>query len=257
MRERQVAADEDAVAAQEARIQQEVDQRVGRAREALARESRQKLKELQVEAEGRTAALRKEVAALGQQEIDAREARDSAQAELSLLQKQIADAESLVSKATEEESSRRTLRHMRFSMLEVLMTKANRALDAICEESIERSHGDDDADYLRFFTQVMTCIEDQAMRTRQLVKERSRGLLGRAFSRVFSNLFSSNPHFDFNTLIAPVPEITQEVVAHWVDHHVDKLVEEFPQDGDVPLIDAGDGGAGGDDGDDANDDASS
>jgi hypothetical protein len=75
--------------------------------------------------------------------------------------------------------------------------------------------------------------------------------------RVFSNLFSYNPHFDFNTLIAPVPEITQEVMAHWVDHHVDELVEEFAQDGDVPLIDAEDGDAGGDDGDDANDDASS
>jgi hypothetical protein len=48
-------------------------------------------------------------------------------------------------------------------------------------------------------------LEDQATRTHQLVEERSRDLLGRAFSRVFSHLLSLDPDFDFDAAIAPCP----------------------------------------------------
>jgi hypothetical protein len=123
----------------------------------------------------------------------------------------------------------------RASMLEDLKTRANRALDSICEESVPRPREDDDAGNLHFFTQVMACLEDKAMRARQLVEERSRELLGRAFSRVFSYLFSLDPHFDFDAAIAPVPEVTQDVVAKWVDSHVDDLVEEFTLVEDVTV----------------------
>jgi hypothetical protein len=56
---------------------------------------------------------------------------------------------------------------------------------------------------------------------------------------------------------APVPETTQEGLAHWVDDHVDALIKELAQDGDVPAIADEEGDAGGDEGDDADDDASS
>jgi hypothetical protein len=65
------------------------------------------------------------------------------------------------------------------------------------------------------------------MRARQLVEERSQEFLGHAFSRVFSYLFSLDPHFDFDAAIAPVPEVTQDAMAEWVDSHVDDLVAEF------------------------------
>lgn len=65
------------------------------------------------------------------------------------------------------------------------------------------------------------------MRAHKLVCERSRGLLGRAFSHVFSNLLSCAYHFDFNVVLAPMPVAIQDRLARWVDDHVDALVEEF------------------------------
>ena len=58
---------------------------------------------------------------------------------------------------------------------------------------------------LQFFTDVVTHLENRSERARQLVEERSRGLLGRAFSCVFSHLQDRDPHFDFDAIIAPVP----------------------------------------------------
>jgi hypothetical protein len=115
----------------------------------------------------------------------------------------------------------------RASMLEDLRTRANWTLGSICEESVPRPREVDYAGNLHFFTQVVARLEDRATRARELVEERSRELLGRAFSRVFSNLFSLDPHFDFDAAIAPVPEVIQDVVAKWVDSHVDNLVAEF------------------------------
>ena len=60
----------------------------------------------------------------------------------------------------------------------------------------------DYASHLRFFTDVVT-LEVRSDEARRLVGERSRGLLERAFSRVFSHLLNANPDFDFNTAIAP------------------------------------------------------
>ena len=92
-------------------------------------------------------------------------------------------------------------------MLQDLRVRANRALETICEESIPHPYEDDDASHLCFFTQIVTRLDDRAARARQLVEERSRGLLGRAFSRVFSHLLNLDPHFDFNAAIAPEPRV--------------------------------------------------
>ena len=48
-------------------------------------------------------------------------------------------------------------------------------------------------------------LEARSVRTDRLMEERSRALLGRAFSRVFSHLRNMDPHFDFDAAIAPVP----------------------------------------------------
>jgi hypothetical protein len=120
-------------------------------------------------------------------------------------------------------------------MLEDLRARANRALGTICEENIPRPHEDDDAGYLHFFSQVVIRLEDRASRARQLVEERSRDLLGRVFSCVFSHLLSLDPHFDFDAVIAPVPEVTQDVLVKWVDDHVDDLVAELTLEEDVTV----------------------
>ena len=89
-----------------------------------------------------------------------------------------------------------------------------------------------------------------------VVEERSRGLLGCAFSRVFSHLLNLDPHFDLDTAIAPVPKVIQDNLENWVDDHVDTLVVEFAPEDDVVVIAAEEGGAD-DDEDDASDSAGS
>ena len=53
---------------------------------------------------------------------------------------------------------------------------------------------------------MVTRLENHSERARQLVEGRSRGLLGRAFSCVFSHLQNADPNFDFDAAIAPVPK---------------------------------------------------
>ena len=73
-------------------------------------------------------------------------------------------------------------------MLQDLRVRANRALSTICEESAPHPREEDYASHLCFFTEIVMRLEDRAARARELVEEGSRGLLGRAFSRVFSHL---------------------------------------------------------------------
>src|SRR5215216_5612997 len=91
------------------------------------------------------------------------------------------------------------------------------------------------------------------MRARELIEERSRDLLGRAFSHVFSHLLNMNPHFDFDAVIAPVPGVIHGNLAGWVDEHVNALVAEFAVVDDTVVIVAGGGDADDDDEDDASD----
>ena len=56
------------------------------------------------------------------------------------------------------------------------------------------------------------------------------------FSCVFSHLLNLDPHFDFDTAIAPVPMVIQDNLANWVDDYVDALVAEFAPEDDVVVI---------------------
>ena len=99
-------------------------------------------------------------------------------------------------------------------MVRALRMWANQALGAICVEHAAHPHAEDYAGHLRFFTDVMTGLEDRAERAHELVDEKSRGLLGRTFSRVFIHLLNTNPDFNFTAAIAPVPEVIRGNVVH-------------------------------------------
>ena len=103
----------------------------------------------------------------------------------------------------------------------------------------------------------MTCLEDQAAKACHLVEERSWGLLGRALSRIFSNLLNLDSHFDFSTVLALVPGATQDKLAKWVDGHVDALVKGLTPEDDTDVLAAEEPGAGGDAEEDGSHDASS
>ena len=60
-------------------------------------------------------------------------------------------------------------------------------------------------------SRTVTRLEARSVRANRLVEERSRALLRRAFSRVFSHLQNMDPHFDFDAAVAPVP------IAIWGD----------------------------------------
>ena len=121
--------------------------------------------------------------------------------------------------------------------------RANRALSTICEESVLHPREEDYASHLRFFTDVVMRLEDWAASAHELVEERSRGLLGRAFSRVFSHLRNLDPHFDFDAAIPPVPGAIRDNLARWVGDNVDALVRAFATEDDAVVVVEDEGGA--------------
>ena len=97
---------------------------------------------------------------------------------------------------------------------------------------------------------MVTRLETRSDRARRLVEERSRCLLRRAFSHVFSHLRNTFPDFDFDAAIAPVPQAIWGNLARWVEDNVDALVSAFASNDDavvvvadeVDLVDDGDEG---------------
>ena len=116
------------------------------------------------------------------------------------------------------------------------------ALGIICEAAVGEPHEVNYAGNLQFFIDVVTQLETWSGRADRLVEERSRALLGRAFSRVFSHLQNMDPHFDFNTAIAPVPGAMQGDLVHWVEDNMDALVRAFIVDDDGVVVVADEGG---------------
>nr|XP_020178607.1 dynein regulatory complex protein 1 homolog [Aegilops tauschii subsp. strangulata] len=115
-RERHVVMAEDAITVRQAKIQEEADRRVAKAREDLANEYDLKLKFLEAEAEGRTTALRSRLDEAEQCERTDVAAQTSAQADLAStradllsLQQQIDDVASLAQQNREEACRWQTL----------------------------------------------------------------------------------------------------------------------------------------------------
>ena len=139
-----------------------------------------------------------------------------ARAELLSLQQRVTSVESSTQQSREEVLRRRMMEREHAPMLQSLRIRANAALGAICHENAPHPHSDDYASHLLFFPAVVTRLENRSERARVLVEERSRGLLKRAFSRVFSHLQNTYPNFDFDATIAPVPEAIRGDLARWV-----------------------------------------
>ena len=127
-------------------------------------------------------------------------------------------------------------------MLRTLRERANTALGNICEAAAEVPHENNYAGNLQYFTDVVTLLENRSERSRWLVEERSRALLGRAFSHVFTYLQDRDPHFDFDATIAPVPIAIRGDLAQWVEDNVDALVRAFASDDDGVIVAADEGG---------------
>ncbi|XP_020188441.1 protein FAR1-RELATED SEQUENCE 5-like [Aegilops tauschii subsp. strangulata] len=102
-------------------------------------------------------------------------------------------------------------------MLQDLRVRANAALGHVCDKNAPHPHSDDYNSHLRFFADVVTRLEARSDRARQLLEERSRGLLGHAFSRVFSHLRNTFPDFDFDADIDPIPRAIRGDLARWVE----------------------------------------
>ena len=83
---------------------------------------------------------------------------------------------------------------------------------------------------------MVTRLEARSARARQLVEERGRGLLERAFSCVFSHLLNADPNFDFDVAIAPVPTAIRGDLVRWVKDHVDALVRAFASEDDAVVV---------------------
>lgn len=258
VRERQAAVAEDAVAAREAQVLVEVEKRVAKARAEMDGRHRLDLELLKAELEGRTSILKTKLQAMEQCEGAARgalasseSALNSTRAKISSLRMQAEDTAFLLKKASSEKCRRLTLEREHGSMLQGLRIRANNTLGAICDESTAHPHENDYACHLPFFTDIITRLEDQVAQARQLVKERSRGLLGHALSHIFSNLLNLDSHFDFGTVLAPVPAATQDKLAKWVDGHVDALVTELTPEDDTAVLAAKGADTGGDDEEDS------
>ena len=126
-------------------------------------------------------------------------------------------------------------------MLQDLRSRANAALSNICNENAPHPHVTNYASHLCFFTDVVTRLENRSERAHQLVEKRSRSLLGRAFSRVFSHLQNTDPNFDFDAIIAPVPEAIRGDLARWVEDNMDALVRAFAAEDDAVVVAADEG----------------
>src|SRR3954469_8491916 len=126
-------------------------------------------------------------------------------------------------------------------MLAMLRERANTALGNICEAAVGEPHAINYAGNLQFFTAVVTQLEARSAWADKLVEERSRALLGGAFSRVFSHLRNMDPHFDFDAAIARGPQAVRGDLAHWVEDNVDALVRAFASDDDDVIVAADEG----------------
>ena len=125
------------------------------------------------------------------------------------------------------------------------------ALGNIYEAAVGEPHEVNYAGNLQFFTDVVMQLETWSGRADRLVEERSRALLGRAFSRVFSHFQNMDPHFDFDAATAPVPLAIRGDLAHWVEDNVDALVRAFTAvDGGMVVADDEGGLVNGPDADD-------
>ncbi|KAE8806342.1 hypothetical protein D1007_17497 [Hordeum vulgare] len=159
----------------------------------------------------------------GGREQAALQAHAIAPAELALLQGQASGVASLVERATDEAREARGLEILRSKMFQGLEREARRALGFICRGSVPSSLIRDDAGYLGFFTKVGQRLEAGALQVGALIEEETRDLLSQVVTHIFSNLFHTDPHFDFEATMVPILEASLGALGKAVREHVDAL----------------------------------
>ena len=179
---------EDDVAAQEARVLEEVGRRVAMAHLNLEHEFDVKLGLIRAEAEGRTATLRAKLEEATRRADTSRAALEAAQKELAAsqaevlrLRQRMEEAEAVERQNADEIRQRRILEHAHGPMLTTLRERANTALGNICEAAVGAPHATNYTGNLQFFTDIMTQLEAQSVRANRLVEERAAPCSGAPF----------------------------------------------------------------------------
>lgn len=113
-------------------------------------------------------------------------------------------------------------------MLHDIERGAHCTLGSIFKESVSSPLVLDDAGYLTFFTRVMKRLKEGAKKVGMLVEEESRDLLAQVVTRVFNHLLCSDPDFDFEAVIAPVPGVIHDALGDWVEDNMDALSAVHP-----------------------------
>ncbi|XBH56176.1 hypothetical protein VPH35_078079 [Triticum aestivum] len=158
--------------------------------------------------------------ALGESETSqatARHAQDDAAAKLASLWPPIKDVagttKQAVGGAGQEQEQRGHLRP-----LPSLELWSRGALSSICREKLEAPLRPHDVDFAEFSSKLVEQLKDGARKVDGILEE-CRDLFVQAAMHVFSHLLHGDPDFDFDRVIAPVPEA--------VGSHVDALLRKF------------------------------
>ncbi|KAE8818262.1 hypothetical protein D1007_04140 [Hordeum vulgare] len=106
-----------------------------------------------------------------------------------------------------------------------------RALGFICRGSVSSPLVPDEDRYLDLFTKVVQRLEAGDREVGGLIEEERRNLLSETLTRVFSNLFHTDPHFNFEVAMVPILEANRDTLGKVVRDHVDTLSTQFAPDG--------------------------
>jgi hypothetical protein len=163
----------------------------------------------------------------------------------------VSDVSTIVEQARLEADRVWGRQHERAKMFRSLELRAHGALATICKERLEGPHETHDASYLDFFTKLVERLEAGAKRVNGIIEDECRDLLFQAATRIFSHLLRTDPNFDFDRVIAPVPEELPDSLGKAVEDYVDALLVKFSHgsiesssglEGDDGEGDDGDGG---------------
>src|SRR3990170_1036630 len=115
-------------------------------------------------------------------------------------------------------------------MLHSLELRACDALNFVCRERLEALRVSRNADYVDFSIKLVERLEDGAKKVDGILEEECRDLFSQAATRVFSHLLHADPNFDFDKVIAPVPEELRDGLTKAVEGHVDALLRKYSCD---------------------------
>jgi hypothetical protein len=133
----------------------------------------------------------------------------------------------VVEQARLEVDRARGRQHERAKMFCSLQLRAHGALATIRKERLEGPRETHDVNYIDFFTKLVERLEAGAKRVNGIIEDECRDLLFQVATRIFSHLLHADPNFDFDRVIAPIPEELRDGLGKAVEDHVDALLVKF------------------------------